>query len=236
MCTKSRDSCKLSFYILHILLISSRHLRNAKKICLYGRLRRQSYSLIPEIFKRTVATSAIVIWSSLIIYHLLQLLTNIYPHVPRGQCVKRPLPRHVIRILSGGLRVFRWDRRRSLASHRSGLNRTSIWAFGHFSSKPLVNVWWFSRNQKCSWCFNVLCTVLYTNYSLKSFLFRVFPQKGHGSDFRNLGSVYGFLDQGFPTSPAEIKVQKEFQKRHGKKSKGKKLKWGTSKIGIFDHF
>ena len=70
----------------------------------------------------------------------------------------------------------------------------------------------------------VLCTVLYTNYSLKSFLFRVFPQKGHGSDFRNLGSVYGFLDQGFPTSPAEIKVQKEFQKRHGKKSKGKKLK------------
>jgi len=51
-----------------------------------------------------------------------------------------------------------------------------------------------------------------------------FPQKGNCSDFRNLGSVYGFLDQGFPTSPAEIKVQKEFQKRHGKKSKGKKLK------------
>lgn len=147
--------------------------------------------LIPEIFKCTVATSAIVIWSSLIIYHLLQLLTNIYPHVPRGQCVKRPLPRHVIRILSGGLRVFRWDRRRSLASHRSGLNRTSIWAFGHFSSKSLVNVWWFSRNQKCSWCFNVLCTVLYTNYSLKSFFQGFFPQKGNCSDFRNLGSVYG---------------------------------------------
>lgn len=55
-----------------------------------------------EIFKCTVATSAIVIWSSLHIYHLLQLLTNIYPHVQvYGQCVKRPLPRHVIRILSG---------------------------------------------------------------------------------------------------------------------------------------
>ena len=193
MCTKSRDSCKLSFYILHILLISSRHLRNAKKICLYGRLRSQSYSFDSwniQMYCRYI--SDIVIWSSLHIYHLLQLLTNIYPHVQvYGQCVKRPLPRHVVRILSGGLRVFRWDRRRSLASHRSGLNRTSIWAFGHFSSKPLVNVWWFSRNQKCSWCFNVLCTVLYTNYSLKSFFSGFFPQKGNCSDVKNLGSVYG---------------------------------------------
>ena len=190
MCTKSRDSGKLSFYILHILLISSRHLRNAKKICLYGRLRSQSYSLIPEIFKCTVATSAIVIWSSLHIYHLLQLLTNIYPHVPRGQCVKRPLPRHVIRILSGGLRVFRWDRRRSLASHRSGLNRTSIWAFGHFSSKPLVNVWWFSPEKV--FMMLLFCALFYIRITLWSLFFQgFFPQKGHCSDVKNLGSVYG---------------------------------------------
>ena len=53
-------------------------------------------------------------------------------HLPRGQCVKRPLPRHVVRILSGGLKGFRWDRRRSLASHRSGLNRTSFGSSAFF--------------------------------------------------------------------------------------------------------
>ena len=75
-------------YSANIIETSSKRKKNMeiKKICLYGRLRSQSYSLIHEIFKCTVATSAIVIWSSLHIYHLLQLLTNIYPHVPRPVC------------------------------------------------------------------------------------------------------------------------------------------------------
>lgn len=163
--------------------------------------------------------SDIVIWSSLHIYHLLQLLTNIYPHVQvYGQCVKRPLPRHVIRILSGEFFGFLdeigdvhwhlidlgWIEPRS---GHLGIFLQNLWSMygGFLEIKSVHDVLMFY-------------VLFYTNYSLKSFLFRVFPQKGHGSDFRNLGSVYGFLDQGFPTSPAEIKVQKEFQKRHGKKS------------------
>lgn len=97
-------------YSANIIETSSKRKKNhgdKKNMSLWPLCAVNPIPLIPEIFKCTVATSAIVIWSSLIIYHLLQLLTNIYPHVPRGQCVKRPLPRHVIRILSGGLRVFR---------------------------------------------------------------------------------------------------------------------------------
>ena len=88
-------------------------------------------------------------------------------------------------------RVFRWDRRRSLASHRSGLNRTSIWAFGHFSSKPLVNVWWFFQIKSVHdvLMFYVLFYIRITLWSL--FFQGFFPQKGHCSDVKNLGSVYG---------------------------------------------